>query len=67
MGSPPLQYLTAWRMALAREELRDRAVPLAVIARDVGYASEYAFAAAFKRAHGEPPGRWRRVAAEAAA
>ena len=53
MGTPPLQELTAWRMALAREELRDRAVPLAVIARDVGYASEYAFAAAFKRAHGE--------------
>ena len=59
MGTPPVHYLTGWRMSLAREELRDRSVPLAVIAHQVGYASEYAFAAAFKRAHGAPPGRWR--------
>jgi AraC-like DNA-binding protein len=29
------------------------------IARAVGYSSPYAFAAAFRRHHGEPPGTWR--------
>ena len=32
---------------------------LASVARQIGYASEYAFAAAFKREVGEAPGRWR--------
>lgn len=58
VGTPPLQYLTDWRMALARERLRDTSDTLAQIAADVGYA-EYAFAAAFKREHGIAPGRWR--------
>jgi AraC-like DNA-binding protein len=59
VGRPPLEYLTGWRMALAREALRDTDAPLAAIARDVGYANEFAFAAAFKREHGSAPGRWR--------
>jgi AraC-like DNA-binding protein len=59
VGRPPLQYLTDWRMALAREELRRPGVGLAAVAATVGYRSEYAFAAAFKRHHGEAPGRWR--------
>jgi AraC-like DNA-binding protein len=29
------------------------------IARAVGYGSPYAFAAAFRRHHDEPPGNWR--------
>lgn len=58
VGVPPLQYLTDWRMALARERLRDTGDTLGQIAADVGY-SEYAFAAAFKREHGIAPGRWR--------
>jgi AraC-like DNA-binding protein len=32
---------------------------LAAIAAEVGYASEFSFAAAFKRRHGVAPGRWR--------
>lgn len=59
VGLPPLQYLTDWRMALAREELRTPGVGLAAVAAAVGYRSEYAFAAAFKRHHGVAPGRWR--------
>lgn len=61
VGVPPLEYVTGWRMALARERLRSTAEPLAVVARGVGYASEFAFAAAFKREHGVSPGRWRRA------
>lgn len=60
LGSAPLEYLTSWRMALARERLRDTDDRLAAVAQAVGYASEFSFAAAFKRAHGVAPGRWRR-------
>ena len=46
-------------MALARERLRDSDDRLAAVARSLGYGSEFAFAAAFKRHHGAAPGRWR--------
>jgi AraC-like DNA-binding protein len=60
VGSPPLTYLTWWRMRLAREALVEGAT-LAQVARQVGYATEYAFAAAFTREVGTAPGRWRRA------
>jgi AraC-like DNA-binding protein len=63
LGMAPLSYVTDWRMALAREQLRGRDAGLAAVARSVGYATEFSFAAAFKRHHGMPPGRWRAVAA----
>lgn len=59
LGQAPLTYLTAWRMTLARDLLRTTDDGLAAIAATVGYSSEFAFAAAFKRHHGLPPGRWR--------
>jgi AraC-like DNA-binding protein len=34
-------------------------VTLTQIADRTGYASPYAFAAAFRRHHGRPPGQWR--------
>lgn len=46
-------------MALARERLRDDGASLAAVGRSLGYASEFSFAAAFKRHHGTAPGRWR--------
>jgi AraC-like DNA-binding protein len=59
VGAPPLQYLTDWRIALAKERLRDTDDGLAAIAGSVGYGSEFSFASAFKRQVGLPPGRWR--------
>lgn len=59
LGMAPLAYLTDWRMALARERLRDSDDGLAAVAAALGYASEFSFAAAFKRHHGLAPGRWR--------
>jgi AraC-like DNA-binding protein len=59
VGVPPLQYLTDWRIALAKERLRDTRDGLATIARAVGYGSEFSFATAFKRQVGTAPGRWR--------
>jgi AraC-like DNA-binding protein len=62
LGVPPLTYLNDWRMALARERLRDSDARLASIGAALGYASEFSFAAAFKRHHGTAPGRWRHQA-----
>ncbi|MGW4114289.1 AraC family transcriptional regulator [Actinosynnema sp. NPDC004786] len=61
VGQPPIAYLTWWRMTTAARLLRDTDAPLAAIAGRVGYTSEFAFAAAFKRAHGAAPGRYRRL------
>lgn len=60
VGQPPLGYLTWWRMTIASQLLRDTDEPLRVIAGKVGYTSEFAFAAAFKRQFGLPPGQFRR-------
>jgi AraC-like DNA-binding protein len=59
----PMKYLTDWRMTLARDLLLDQGTTLAEICSQVGYSSEYAFATAFRRHHGQPPGRWRQEAA----
>lgn len=59
VGQPPLTYLTWWRLTLAARFLHDSDLPLAVVARKVGYTSEFAFAHAFKRQYGQPPGRFR--------
>jgi len=59
LGQAPIQYLTDWRMTLARDHLRTGELTLAQIAARTSYASPYAFAAAFRRHHGRPPGQWR--------
>ncbi|MFE4259874.1 AraC family transcriptional regulator [Streptomyces sp. NPDC056883] len=59
VGQPPLAYLTWWRMTTAARLLRTTDTPLSVLAARSGYTSEYAFAHAFKRAYGIPPGRFR--------
>ena len=46
-------------MALAHEQLRDTGDGIAAVAQSLGYASEFSFAAAFKRHEGVAPGRWR--------
>src|ERR1700721_1408212 len=49
LGQAPMQYLTGWRMTLARDYLRTGQPTLAQVADHTGYASPYAFAAAFRR------------------
>jgi len=48
------------RSTRAATLLRDTTAHLDTVARQVGYASEYGFATAFKRLYGSPPGRYRR-------
>ncbi|SHN35102.1 AraC family transcriptional regulator [Cryptosporangium aurantiacum] len=59
VGQGPLGYLTWWRMTLAADLLRRSDAPLAVVSRQIGYTSEYAFANAFRREYGTSPGRYR--------
>ncbi|MEU6431050.1 AraC family transcriptional regulator [Microbispora sp. NPDC046973] len=61
VGQPPLTYLTWWRMTIAARLLRESDTPLHAVARQTGYSSDVAFAAAFKREHGITPGRYRAV------
>ncbi|MFI5761142.1 AraC family transcriptional regulator [Streptomyces sp. NPDC051563] len=60
VGEPPLGYLTTWRMARAARMLRETGDPLGAVAQKAGYTSEFAFAKAFKRHFGTPPGAYRR-------
>jgi len=60
VGQPPLAYLTWWRMTIAAQLLRGTDALLPAVAERSGYGSEYAFAKAFKREYGIPPGRYRR-------
>ncbi|MET9762377.1 AraC family transcriptional regulator [Streptomyces sp. NPDC006372] len=55
VGEPPMSYLTAWRLALAADRLRDSDDTLETIARRVGYGSAFALSTAFKRAYGVSP------------
>ncbi len=59
MGQAPIEYVTAWRMQLAADRIRNSSDSLAAIAAGVGYESEAAFNRAFKRVMGSTPGRWR--------
>ena len=59
VGSAPLEYLSRWRMAVARTALRHSDAPLIEIAERVGYLSDTAFSIAFKRSTGHSPGRFR--------
>jgi len=58
VGLAPMEYLLAWRMALARRLLRGRDLGLEQVAERVGYGSASAFSVAFARHVGLPPGRW---------
>jgi AraC-like DNA-binding protein len=60
VGSPPMQYLTQWRMTLAANLLSASNAPLTRIAEEVGYQTDTAFSRAFRREYGEPPATWRR-------
>jgi len=60
VGDTPMQYLTIWRMQLARRLLGESALSTAAIAERVGYQSEAAFSKAFKKSVGTGPGAYRR-------
>lgn len=62
VGEPPLSYLTAWRMALAADLLRQPQATVSSVGRAVGYADGFTFSTAFKRVRGVRPSEHRVVA-----
>jgi len=60
VGLPPMEYLLAWRMAVAKDLLLREDVNLDEVAEHVGYGSASTFSTAFSRHVGRPPGRYSR-------
>ena len=60
VGIAPMEYLLAWRMALAKDLLRRKEAGIAEIAERVGYSSASTFSVAFTRHVGLPPARYAR-------
>lgn len=59
VGESVKQYVTGWRMTIARRRLSETSVPLIALAEELGYGSEAAFCRAFKRSCGMAPGEVR--------
>jgi AraC-like DNA-binding protein len=60
VGTPPMQYLTNWRMQIAANHLVSTTDSVAAIGNRIGYESEAAFSRAFKKVVGCPPSEWRK-------
>jgi AraC-like DNA-binding protein len=58
---PAMRYVTRWRMQVAVSALQDEGATVGELANRLGYRSEAAFARAFKRVVGTPPGAVRRA------
>jgi AraC-like DNA-binding protein len=58
VGLPPMEYLLAWRMAVARDLLRRDDLGISEVAERVGYASASTFSTAFSRHVGQAPSRY---------
>ncbi|HVY25865.1 MAG TPA: AraC family transcriptional regulator [Polyangiaceae bacterium] len=61
VGLPPMEYLLAWRMAVAKDLLRAHELSITEVAERVGYGSQSNFSTAFRRHVGEPPSRYARA------
>ena len=63
-GEPAMEYLTRWRMIVASDRLANGGAPISRVAPSVGYESESAFGAAFKRVMGYSPGQFAKAASK---
>ena len=64
MGTTPVQYLTSWRMEVARSLLHSQSVTLSEVAEQVGYRSQASFTKVFREAVGMTPGAYRDAVAK---
>ncbi|MDL5367513.1 AraC family transcriptional regulator [Xanthomonas sp. NCPPB 2654] len=58
VGVPPMEYVLAWRMQVAKDLLRRGGSSVAEVAERIGYGSTSAFSVAFSRQVGAPPSRY---------
>jgi len=61
IGMTPMRYLGVWRVQLACRLLADRRLRIGEVARQVGYASDSAFARVFRREVGHSPATYQRM------
>jgi AraC-like DNA-binding protein len=62
VGVAPMEYLLAWRMAMAKDLLRREVIGIADVAERVGYGSASTFSVAFSRQVGVSPAAYARAA-----
>ena len=67
VGMAPMEYLLAWRIAVAKDLLRHHDVGVSEVARHVGYDSASSFSTAFNRQVGLSPSRYAREVRDASA
>ncbi|MFC4822114.1 AraC family transcriptional regulator [Dokdonella ginsengisoli] len=60
VGMPPMEYLLAWRMAIAKDILDRQDLVMEKVAERVGYSSASAFSTAFARYVGRSPSGYAR-------
>lgn len=60
LGKPPMEYLLAWRMALAKDIMDRHDLVIEQVAERVGYSSASTFSTAFTRYVGRPPSSYTR-------
>jgi AraC-like DNA-binding protein len=60
VGTAPMEYLSRWRMSLARSILSREKKSLDELAKEIGYESASAFSTAFRRRNGSAPGAYSR-------
>jgi len=60
VGLAPMEYLLAWRMALAKDLMCRKGMGVLEVAESVGYRSASTFTVAFTRHVGLPPARYAR-------
>jgi AraC-like DNA-binding protein len=60
VGMAPMEYLLAWRMAIAKDLLRREDIGIAEVAERIGYGSASTFSTAFSRYVGQPPSHYAR-------
>ena len=58
----PMEYITHWRMQIARKLLAETTAPIIDVAEQVGYQSEAAFGRVFKKYFEQAPATYRRLA-----
>jgi AraC-like DNA-binding protein len=58
VGLAPMEYLLAWRMAVAKDLLRREELAVGDVAERVGYGTASTFSTAFSRHVGMPPSRY---------
>ena len=60
MMMSPMEYVTSWRMEIAKKKLLQDKASLTDAAESAGYASDSAFTRAFKKETGQTPAEFRR-------